>query len=153
MRSSAPLISESGASDITSQLSTSRGYSRGSYGMTELTGDQTVPEGKVTWGDGMGGIIKEGSEGDGSYPGLEYDLAEEDSPYAEVRASVSNIDDPEMPGGFFAMSFKSLELTAYTALTVRSWFLGLFFCAIGAACNTFFNFRQPAPIISPIIIQ
>jgi hypothetical protein len=98
MRSSAPLISESGASDFTSEISTNRGYSRGSYGMTELTGDATVPEGKVTWGDGNGGMIKEGSEGDGSYAGLEFDMIEEDSPYAEVRASVSNIDDPDMPG-------------------------------------------------------
>lgn len=31
---------------------------------------------------------------------MEYDLdaiEEEDSPYPEVRASVSNVDDPEMP--------------------------------------------------------
>lgn len=33
---------------------------------------------------------------------------EEDSPFPEVRASVSNIDDPEMP-----------------ATTLRMWFLGL----------------------------
>jgi hypothetical protein len=96
MRSNAPLISESGASDLNSEISTNRGYSRGSYGMTELTGDATVPDGKVTWGDGLGGLVKEGSEGDGS--GVDLDLAEEDSPYAEVRASVSNIDDPDMPG-------------------------------------------------------
>jgi hypothetical protein len=39
------------------------------------------------------------------------------------------------------------------ALTLRAWVIGLFFCAIGAACNTFFNFRAPAPYISGIIIQ
>lgn len=42
---------------------------------------------------------------------MEYDLddlAEEDSPYPEVRASVSNIDDPEMP-----------------TLTLRMWVTGL----------------------------
>lgn len=33
---------------------------------------------------------------------------EEDSPYAEVRASVSNIDDPEMP-----------------CLTLRMWTIGM----------------------------
>lgn len=49
---------------------------------------------------------------------------EEDSPYAEVRASVSNLDDPEMP-----------------CLTFRSWFLGLFFSVVFGATNMFFNFR------------
>lgn len=40
------------------------------------------------------------------------DIDAEDSPYAEVRASVSNIDDPEMP-----------------CLTFRMWFVG--FIVIG----------------------
>ena len=43
---------------------------------------------------------------------MEFDfdaIDEEDSPYAEVRAAVSNIDDPEMP-----------------ALTLRMWVIGLF---------------------------
>lgn len=35
-------------------------------------------------------------------------LQDEDSPYPEVRASVSNIDDPDMP-----------------TLTIRMWFVGL----------------------------
>lgn len=42
---------------------------------------------------------------------MDYDFdehEEEDSPYAEVRASVSNIDDPEMP-----------------VLTLRLWIVGL----------------------------
>ena len=42
---------------------------------------------------------------------VNFDLAadeDEDSPYPEVRASVSNIDDPEMP-----------------AMTPRMWFIGL----------------------------
>ena len=41
-------------------------------------------------------------------------LQEEDSPYPEVRASVSNIDDPDMP-----------------ALTIRMWFIGLFLSSLG----------------------
>jgi hypothetical protein len=48
---------------------------------------------------------------------MEFDLdaiEEEDSPYPEVRASVSNIDDPDMP-----------------ALTIRMWFIGLFLCSTG----------------------
>lgn len=42
---------------------------------------------------------------------MEFDfdaIEEEDSPFPEVRASVSNIDDPEMP-----------------CLTLRMWFIGL----------------------------
>jgi hypothetical protein len=41
-------------------------------------------------------------------------LQEEDSPYPEVRASVSNIDDPDMP-----------------ALTIRMWVIGLFLSCLG----------------------
>ena len=59
--------------------------SRGSYGMTELTGDMTVPDGKTTWGDGMVGLRKEASEG-GSMAGAEIDMMEEDSPYPEVQS-------------------------------------------------------------------
>jgi OPT family oligopeptide transporter len=80
-------------------------------------------------------------------------LQEEDSPYPEVRASVSNIDDPDMP-----------------VLTVRMWLVGLSLSFIGryvslysssshtphlgnsSAMNVFFNFRQPAPIVIPIVI-
>ena len=51
---------------------------------------------------------------------------EEDSPYAEVRASVSNTDDPDMP-----------------ILTFRMWVIGIFLTVGSAAINTFFNFRKP----------
>jgi hypothetical protein len=52
-----------------------------------------------------------------SFPRMKFDfntLQEEDSPYPEVRASVSNIDDPDMP-----------------VLTIRMWVVGLVLCAIG----------------------
>ncbi|KAF8504583.1 oligopeptide transporter [Russula emetica] len=62
-------------------------------------------------------------------------LQEEDSPYPEVRASVSNIDDPDMP-----------------ALTIRMWFIGLFLSSLGGSMNLFFNFRQPAPFVFPIVL-
>ena len=45
---------------------------------------------------------------------IEFDfdaIDDEDSPYPEVRASVSNIDDPDMP-----------------AMTIRMWFVGLLLC-------------------------
>jgi len=51
---------------------------------------------------------------------------EEDSPYAEVRASVSNTDDPDMP-----------------VLTFRMWAIGIFLNVGSAAINTFLNFRNP----------
>ncbi|KAK8865665.1 OPT family small oligopeptide transporter [Kwoniella newhampshirensis] len=133
MASSAPLISES---EVQSEAGTKRGYSRGSYGMTELTGDMTVADGKTTWGDGMGGVKEGSEEGEGSMGGVDMDMVEEDSPYPEVRVSVSNIDDPEMP-----------------ALTLRAWVLGLFFTVIASGANTFFHFRQPAPYITPLIVQ
>lgn len=60
---------------------------------------------------------------------------DEDSPYPEVRASVSNIDDPDMP-----------------VLTVRMWILGISLCVLGAAANTFFNFRYPSPTITPVVL-
>ncbi len=60
---------------------------------------------------------------------------EEDSPYAEVRASVSNMDDPEMP-----------------TLTFRMWILGLTLVLIGVSLNTFFMFRYPAPFFLPNVI-
>lgn len=61
---------------------------------------------------------------------------EEDSPYPEVRASVSNIDDMDIP-----------------CLTFRSIFLGLFFAIVVTALNVFFYFRYPSPFITPILVQ
>lgn len=60
---------------------------------------------------------------------------EEDSPFPEVRASVSNIDDPEMP-----------------AMTFRMWIVGLSLCMLSAALNVFFNFRSPAPSVVPNVL-
>ncbi|KAG9312163.1 OPT-domain-containing protein [Chiua virens] len=69
---------------------------------------------------------------------MEFDfdaINEEDSPFPEVRASVSNIDDPEMP-----------------VMTLRMWVIGLVLCMIGGSLNVFFNFRQPAPSVSPLAL-
>lgn len=78
-----------------------RGMSRGSYGLTEFTGDMTVADGKTTYGDGQGHVspgTKYGSDEEGGVVRQDWDPLDEDSPYPEVRASVSNLDDPEMPG-------------------------------------------------------
>lgn len=61
---------------------------------------------------------------------------DEDSPFPEVRASVSNIDDPDMP-----------------CLTFRAWFLGLGFCAILSLANLYFSLRYPAPLVTPLVAQ
>lgn len=95
--SSAPPISEQGVLSDDGDLDRRRRRSRGSIGMTELTGDMTVPDGMTTWGDGMGGLAKGASDGE-VQSAMDLDFDEEDSPYPEVRASVSNIDDPDMPG-------------------------------------------------------
>lgn len=58
----------------------------------------------------------------------ESDDQEEDSPYPEVRASVSNVDDPEMP-----------------CLTFRMWFVGITVCLVLSCANMFFYLRNPAP--------
>ncbi|KAL8283708.1 hypothetical protein RQP46_005503 [Phenoliferia psychrophenolica] len=54
---------------------------------------------------------------------------DDDSPYAEVRASVSNLDDPEMP-----------------SFTFRSIFIGCLFSVVFGALNTY-----PSPTIDPPI--
>ncbi|KAH7104202.1 OPT-domain-containing protein [Auriculariales sp. MPI-PUGE-AT-0066] len=60
---------------------------------------------------------------------------DEDSPYPEVRASVSNIDDVTMP-----------------ALTFRTWVMGLFFVVLASGLNGIFHYRQPAPVVYPLVI-
>lgn len=66
----------------------------------------------------------------------DFAMDEEDSPYLEVRASVSNVDDPEMP-----------------CLTFRAWVIGLTFAIVCGALNLFFTLRYPSPYIYPLVIQ
>ncbi|KAH8888862.1 OPT family small oligopeptide transporter [Thozetella sp. PMI_491] len=62
---------------------------------------------------------------------VEEQLLLEDSPYAEVRASVKPTDDPEAPVD-----------------TIRAWVIGAIMCTIVAACNILLGLRR-----SPITIQ
>lgn len=100
IRSNTRLVDEHSI-DFTSGRGLGRAISRNSsIGLTDITGDPTVADGKTTWGDGVGPpapVAKDGSE-EGSVGDVGWDPMEEDSPYPEVRASVSNIDDPNMPG-------------------------------------------------------
>ncbi|PWY99371.1 OPT-domain-containing protein [Testicularia cyperi] len=60
---------------------------------------------------------------------------EEDSPYPEVRASVSNIDDTEMPVN-----------------TLRTWFISFLLTIIASGANMFFSLRYPAPTFTSVIV-
>lgn len=53
---------------------------------------------------------------------------EEDSPYPEVRASVSNTDDPDMP-----------------CLTFRVWVVGLTLCIVTNAASMYLYLRASTP--------
>ncbi|EJD48017.1 OPT-domain-containing protein [Auricularia subglabra TFB-10046 SS5] len=60
----------------------------------------------------------------------------DNSPYPEVRAVVSNTDDPTLP-----------------CSTLRAWIIGLIFACGGAACNQFFSPRQPGIVLSVYTAQ
>jgi len=149
VRSKTRLI-DGGFSDVTGDKSTRRGTTRGSYGLTEITGDMTIADGKTTYGDGQGNIspgTKYGSEEEGIGQ-VDWDPLDEDSPYPEVRASVSNLDDPEMPG-------ESIHRRHLLTLvfTVRAAFVGLFFVIFISVLNTFFFFRYPSPQLNAIVVE
>lgn len=65
---------------------------------SEFGGATTIPDGMTTKGDGLGNMYRKWDRDDSENLGYMEEPEEEDSPYEEVRASVSNIDDPEMPG-------------------------------------------------------
>ncbi|KAK3694789.1 putative isp4 protein [Podospora appendiculata] len=66
---------------------------------------------------------------------IEQILAEDNSPYPEVRASVRNVDT-EMP-----------------ASTIRAWTIGLLLCTIGSAVNMLLSLRNPTILLSTLVIQ
>lgn len=61
--------------------------------------------------------------------------AEEDSPYAEVRAAVRNYDQ-DLPCN-----------------TIRAWVIGLSLVVVGASMNTLFSLRHPSISIGALIAQ
>ncbi|KAI8870793.1 hypothetical protein GQ42DRAFT_104437, partial [Ramicandelaber brevisporus] len=66
----------------------------------------------------------------------EYEEEEEDSPYFEVRAAVSNKDDPSLP-----------------SLTFRVWVLGIIFTAGLSFVNQFFWFRAQPITLGTLVVQ
>lgn len=61
-------------------------------------------------------------------------LKSDNSPYPEVRASVTNTDN-----------------TSLSINTPRMWFLSMFFAVAGSATNLFFSLRYPSVAITPVI--
>ena len=62
-------------------------------------------------------------------------IVEEDSPYIEVRAAASNVDDPEMPVNTF-----------------RAWFLGIIASIIVPGANQLLSLRFPTTTIPAIVV-
>ncbi|KAL7423715.1 hypothetical protein Q5752_001297 [Cryptotrichosporon argae] len=131
--------SRRGSHDTTASTGTgqpSRQQSRGMTGGTLGTGRSVFRRARQalttasTWVSTVPSVDSAASEM------VDTPVEDEDSPWAEVSASVSNIDDPEMP-----------------ALTARAFVLGLFLCCVVTACNTFFYFRNPAPNIPVLVVQ
>jgi len=61
---------------------------------------------------------------------------DDESPYPEVRAAVSSVDDPLMPVNTF-----------------RMWFLGIFFVLLISGFNQIFAMRYPSVFITGIVAQ
>lgn len=61
---------------------------------------------------------------------------EEDSPYPEVRAAVSNVDDPSMP-----------------VMTFRTWVLGMLFTIVIPGVNQLLSYRYPTTTITSFVAQ
>ncbi|KAK0628567.1 putative isp4 protein [Bombardia bombarda] len=66
---------------------------------------------------------------------IEQILAEDNSPYPEVRASVRNTD-VDLPVN-----------------TIRAWTIGLVLCTIGSAVNMLLSLRNPSILLSTFVIQ
>ncbi|KAL1916174.1 uncharacterized protein VTP21DRAFT_6178 [Calcarisporiella thermophila] len=60
----------------------------------------------------------------------------ENSPIKEVRETISNRDDPNMP-----------------CMTFRMWFIGLFFVVIFGFINQMFQFHYPPFLVSAMVVQ
>ncbi|KAJ3574619.1 hypothetical protein NP233_g1653 [Leucocoprinus birnbaumii] len=61
---------------------------------------------------------------------------DDESPYPEVRAAVSSVDDPEMPVNTF-----------------RMWFIGIVATILVSGLNQFFSLRYPSVFVTGIVIQ
>ncbi|OLL24788.1 Sexual differentiation process protein isp4 [Neolecta irregularis DAH-3] len=60
----------------------------------------------------------------------------DESPYPEVQAAVSNVDDPSLPVN-----------------TIRMWVIGLTFTILGSGMNMLFSMRSPSITLTSLIAQ
>ena len=80
-------------------------------------------------------VDEDDSSESGDIPDIKYDAhPSDDSPYAQVRASVAPTDD------------LSLSIN-----TPRMWTLSIFFAILGSSTNLFFSLRYPSVSITPLI--
>ncbi|EFW99104.1 small oligopeptide transporter [Grosmannia clavigera kw1407] len=66
---------------------------------------------------------------------MEQVIVEDNSPYAEVRASVRNYD-VDLP-----------------ANTIRAWVIGMVLCTVGSGVNMLFSLRNPSVTVTTYVIQ
>ncbi|KAH8588617.1 OPT oligopeptide transporter protein-domain-containing protein [Bisporella sp. PMI_857] len=108
----------------------------GRYGMSGVP----IPTAKADKGDeAAAGKLGEGEDipdGDGTLDGIASDDEDpwDNSPYPQVRASVSAIDN-----------------TSLSINTPRMWALSMLFAILGSSTNLFFSLRYPSVSITPVI--
>lgn len=129
------------------------GSREGSRGLAARAGESTVPDGRMTRGDGLGNMIRQWNSEQGAEREHFEEGEVEDSPYEEVRASVSNIDDPEMPSESPPVCRGCTNSDRSSALTWRVWVLGLLFLVLRSGLETVFQFRSPSASFPLLSIQ
>ncbi|ROV96080.1 hypothetical protein VPNG_09161 [Cytospora leucostoma] len=67
---------------------------------------------------------------------VETSLLQDDSPYAEVRASVKPTDEQDIPIN-----------------TIRAWVIGFVTCTVVTACNVLLSLRRSPVQIQPVVVQ
>ncbi|THH29741.1 hypothetical protein EUX98_g4449 [Antrodiella citrinella] len=120
---------------------TSASYSEDGFSVSEAKG-QTYSSGFSTRNSDIDSVSH--ADRESSYKATEsrYHLSEvgddfnDDSPYAEVRASVSNIDDPSMPVNTF-----------------RMWFLGILVTILMSGINHVMSLRYPSVGVNALVVQ
>lgn len=92
------------------------------------SGTPSIPESEALLDDDDYDVLEENDEGE--------ILLLDDSPYAEVRACVSNRDDPSLNPN-----------------TLRMWTIAMLFTMFGSAINLFFSLRFPSIAITALLAQ
>ncbi|EPY49188.1 OPT oligopeptide transporter Isp4 [Schizosaccharomyces cryophilus OY26] len=126
-------MASSGRLDEEIRASTSSNSSKSTKQATKEADVDTYP---VKDGKGHNSARSSADIEKGDIVESEFVDVEDDSPYPEVRTSVSPTDDPSMPCN-----------------TIRMWTIGFIFSTVGAAVNMFFSLRNPPVTITVLIAQ